>query len=355
MLKGHGGEIYAWARELGLDPWEIKDHSSNLSPLPPPEGLYELLKNSLPEIENLPEVDSLSLRERFAQEYPHLFPEEILPSSGTTEWIFALPRVLEPQRVLILGPTYSDYADAAKTSKVPVFFFMAREEEDFRPPLEELAQNLKEDDLVFICNPNNPTGSFISPEKISALARENPKSYFVIDESYADFLPGKTSLLDLGERLPNVVILRSFSKIFKIPGLRLGLAVAGERFVRLLWRHYLPWSVNRLAQIAGPWLLDQKEHVKKVQNFVQEERKLIFEGLKNVEGLKIFKGQVHFFLVKLSRKKSHEVWRELLLKYRILVRNASNFEGLNEYYLRFSLRTKEENQALLKALKEVIQ
>ncbi len=354
MLKGHGGEIYAIAFELGISPEKIIDFSSNLSPFPPPEGLYELLREHLTEIENLPEVDSFSLREAFAQKYPFLEAEQIFPSSGTTEWIFNIPRLLEPKRVFILGPTYSDYADAAKLAKVPFFYLIAEEKENFHPKITELKKQLKKEDLVFICNPNNPTGAFIEPKDLFSLIKENSEIFFVIDESYIDFVSDNASLLALNELPSNTIILRSFSKIFHIPGLRLGFAITGKRFSKLFWKHYLPWSVNRLAQIAGLWLLRQNKYVKEVRNFIIIEKERIFDQIKEIKNIKIFPTRSNFILAKSLKDKSKNIWKTLLHKYHILIRDASNFYGLNEFFFRFSLRKKTENNFLINALKEVM-
>ncbi len=351
MLRGHGGEIYHLARELEIHPSEIRDHSSNVSPLPPPEGLYSFLGEHLREIENLPEVDSFSLRIALAEKYA-LNPSQIFPSSGTTEWIFAIPQILKPQRILILGPTYSDYADAARLSGIESIFFLAQEVENFSPPLNELLCSLKEKDLVFICNPNNPTGTFISVSKLYEIISNFSQVLFVVDESYSDFVRGESSLLNF-ERVPeNLIILRSFSKIYRIPGLRLGYAIAGLKLSKKLWEVLLPWSVNRLAQIVGPWLLRREDYIVQVQNYIEEERKRFLKELEKLP-LKVFPSKTHFFLVKLKCE-AQKIWEFLLKKHHILVRDASNFYGLDHYYLRFALRGKEENDILLTALKEVL-
>ncbi len=355
MLRGHGGEIYHLARQLGIPPREIQDHSSNVSPLPPPAGLYERLKESLAEIENLPEVDSFSLRSSLAEFYG-LSPEEIIPSSGTTEWIFAIPRLLKPKRVLILGPTYSDYADAARINGLKILYLLAREEENFAPPLKELKASLRPQDLVFICNPNNPTGVLISPEALSSLVIKNPESFFVVDESYMDFVEGENSLLSLGRFPSNLIVLRSFSKIYRIPGLRLGYLVAKAPLNKVFWENTLPWAVNRLAQIAGLWLLERaSSNLKKVKEFVSAERERIWQKLSKLSGIKIFPSRVHFFLLKLLEpRKAAAVWHRLLTEKHILVREASNFKGLEGEFLRFALKGQAENARLLKALEEVL-
>ncbi len=350
MLRGHGGEIYHLARKLGLNPSEIKDHSSNVSPLPPPQGLYDLLKAHLAEIENLPEVDSFTLREKLAQIYS-LHQDQILPSSGTTEWIFGIPKILNPKRVIILGPTYSDYADAAKQLGIRPIFILAEEETLFSPPLEDLTNRLQKKDLVFICNPNNPTGALIPPQKLQEIIFNFPDVFFIIDESYSDFVEERASLLDLGKPPENTIILRSFSKIYRIPGLRLGFAIASQKLSEFLWSLFLPWNVNRLAQVAGNWLLDQKDYIIKVREFVKDERKRILKILKDLP-LKIFPSRTHFFLLKFPHK-VHSLWKALLYQHHILTRDASNIYGLNPYFLRFALRSREENDYFCKALKEV--
>ncbi len=352
MLHGHGGAVYLLAQKYGLSPQEITDHSSNVSPLPPPAGLYDLLGKYLDQIEVLPEVDSASLREALADQLG-LEPEQILPSSGTTEWIFALPRLLRPQKVLILGPTYADYADAAKAVGAQIDYFLAKVQELFAVDLKALLRDIPGHEMVFICNPNNPTGMYIPWVDLLKVIRRFPEIVFVVDESYLDFILDISGSLATQRPFPeNLVVLRSFSKIYRIPGLRLGYAVAGPRLASLLWREYLPWSVNRLAQLAGPWLLRQKEHVKKVQSLVKQERERVIPRLEGLPGLKVFPSAVHFFLLRFSSP-AREIWEGLLKRYKILTRLAENFTGLDTHYLRVALRTPKENDRLLAALEDL--
>ena len=351
MLRGHGGEIYHLALELGVSPAEIQDHSSNVSPLSPPAGLYSLLKRHLPEIEHLPEVDSFSLRRALAARFA-LPADCFLPSSGTTEWIFALPRVLSPERAFILGPTYGDYADSLRQARVPFEYLLARREEGFRPPLEELDARLTGGELIFLCNPNNPTGVYLRPADLRSLMAAHPRSVFVVDESYVDFHPEGRSLLEDG--LPaNAVVLYSFSKIFRLPGLRLGVCAAAEPQAKRLREAELPWAVNRLAQVAGPWLLEQGSHVQAVREFVERERRRFLPHLAEIAGLRVFAGEIHFFLLELDRP-ARPVWEALLRRHLILVREASNFAGLGSNFLRLALKSEAENNRLLRALKEVL-
>ncbi len=352
MLQGHGGAVRLWAQKWGLDPQKITDHSSNVSPLPPPEGLYDLLRAHLHQIEGLPEVDSASLREHLAAKWG-LSPEQILPSSGTTEWIFALPRILRPQRVLILGPTYADYADAVQAVGAKIDYFLTQAREDFEVDLEAFKQEIPGHELVFLCNPNNPTGGLIPSEDLWRLITRFPEVIFVVDESYLDFVVDKTGSLVARRPFPdNLVVLRSFSKIYRIPGLRLGYVVASSRLAILLWREYLPWSVNSLAQVAGRWLLDQEEYIKRVQALVQQERARLIPRLASLPGVQVFAGKVHFFLLRFSFS-AQGIWETLLRRHHLLTRWAENFVGLDARYLRIALRSPEENNRLLAALEDL--
>ena len=353
MLRGHGGEIFLLAQSLGLRPEEIQDHSSNLSPLPPPPGLYTFLKEHLWEIELLPEVDSLSLRKALEEKYGHP-AAHFLPSSGTTEWIFALPRAGSFRQALILGPTYSDYADALKLAGVPFRYFLMREEEGFRVDGASFCKALQGVDLVFLCNPNNPTGIYLPLASLREALERFPETIFVCDESYLDFHPQGLSALSFKPFPDNLVVLRSFSKVYRVPGLRLGFCAAGKFLLEALWKMYLPWSVNRLAQLAGPWLLEQEAYVDKVRRFVQEERGYFLPLLKALPGVEVFPGEIHFFLLKLKFHQAGKVWETLLKEHKILVRNAANFFGLGANFLRLALRGREENKRLLKALEEVL-
>lgn len=354
MILGHGGEIYHLARKLGLKPGEISDFSSNVSPLPPPEGLYEILRAKIHEIESLPEVDSFSLRKALAERFG-LPPESFFPSSGTTEWIFALPSIIKPNRVVILGPTYADYEDAARRAGLPVIYVLAEENTEFEPPLSKLSETIKPGDLVFICNPNNPTGRFIPRKKLLDLIAAHPKTHFAVDESYLPFVAGDQESLLTARPFPeHVMVFFSFSKIYRIPGLRLGLLATGEKWKEKVSEKERPWAVNRLAQIAGEFLLKQKAYENKVRAFVKEEaRKLVLEL--QALGFHPFPSQVHFLLLRVPGGLSGRRLKDKLLHgHHILIRACYNFYGLDDGFIRIALKGTEENQKLLQALADTL-
>ena len=357
MLNGHGGNIYAVARQFGWKPAEIIDMSSNINPLGPPSGLLDFLKENLMSLTELPEVDSEEAIRYFA-EYMHSAPERVIAGNGTTQFIYALPSVLKTKSALILGPTYSDYADACALHHIESSSILAEESEDFRPNMDSIKANLMGKDTVFICNPNNPTGSHIPFDKLHRLCGAHSKTNFIIDESYLPFVIGaeKESMANSG--LENVIVLASLSKIFRIPGLRIGFTISSPKTIEKLRKHLLPWSVNSLAQAAVRYLVMQKTRAEAfVQNsrmFFENQRQHFYQRLRHIPNAKAYPSATPFVLVKLpSTMTSDEIWTRLS-KEKILIRNCSNFYGLSDRYIRISLKTPEANQMIAQKLSVLI-
>ncbi len=354
MKWEHGGEVYAAARIVKRSPYEILDFSSNLSPLPPPERLYELLRDRLKEVEFLPETFSESFKSELSKHYG-IEEEAFFPSNGTTEWIYWLPFALKPRRGVIVVPTYRDYEKALRRAGVPTEKVeLERGEEEFTLNLERLYETVREGDLVFLCNPNNPTGNHLDEEELTLLISERPEATFVVDESYLPFVKKKEEGLLRGELSENLVVLFSFSKVYKVPGLRLGMAVCGRGVRKRLEEWKTSWTVNRLAQVAGAFLISCTEHEKRVRETVKVERELLRNGLRRL-GLKPYASKTNFLLVELPEGASSLTLQRLLLEKRgILVRACYNFEELGDRFVRISVRRREENEVLIRVLEELL-
>lgn len=353
MLGGHGGNIYEVARRLGCAPSEVIDMSSNINPLGPPPGLVNYLEKNIDTITNLPEVDSKEIIKIFAQRFD-LNPECILAGNGTTQFIFLAPRVLETKGALVLGPTYADYADACRMHNVRLASVMAKESDNFRPNISRLIKSIDSQDTVFICNPNNPTGSLISKDELEWLCRSHPDTNFIVDESYLPFvnLGEKESMINSG--LANVIVLISISKIFKIPGLRIGFVISGIETIKKFRRNLLPWSVNSLAQAAGRYLAAQWPEVsmfiKKTKMFFECQRKEFYEKFEHIPEIRLFPSTTPFVVIKLPDFLSAGSVCSQLARDRILVRDCTNFQGLSNQFIRISLKTRSENQMLAEKL-----
>ena len=353
MLGGHGGNIYEVARQQGCSPQEIIDMSSNINPLGPPPGLLEHLKHNISNSTRLPEVDGGECVKRFA-DYLDIDSSRIIAGNGTTQFIYTIPLVLGTRRALIIGPTYSDYADACQLHHVASSILIAAESLDFRPDLNYLEEKIAKVDTVFLCNPNNPTGVHIAAAELKNLCEKYPDIRFIIDESYLPFIEQSETQSMLNSGLENVIVLLSISKIFAIPGLRIGFVVAATELIRKFKRHLLPWSVNSLAEDAVDYLTSHKsatrKFIKRTRKYLEVQRKEFDEAFKTIRSIKLNPSRTPFFLARLPNKVSAENAWSCLAKGRILIRNCSNFAGLSNQYIRISLKTPEANRMLAEKL-----
>ena len=335
----------------------IVDMSSNVNPLGPPPGLNEFLKEKLNTIFALPEVDAKSTIEGFA-DYYHLATDQVIAGNGTTQFIYTIPTALETKKALILGPTYSDYADACEMHNVSYDYLMSVESSAFQPDIAAVTENIKDFDTVFICNPNNPTGTLIRTADLEQLCRSHPDTFFVIDESYLPFADNSDQLSMVRSGLQNVLVLNSMSKIFRIPGLRVGFLIASHPAIARFKPFLLPWSVNSLAQAAVNYLLKHRseinEFIKNTVLFLETERKLMMQSFREVAGITLFPSQTSYILAKLSGNFTAEILCDHLAESGILIRNCANFTGLSEHFIRISLKTPEVNSMLVNKIKDFL-
>ncbi len=353
MLKGHGGNIYDLAQRLGCHPSEILDMSSNMNPLGPPPDLVTFLQENIKTIALLPEVDANTIVNMFAGRY-NIDPEQVIAGNGTTQFIYSIPRVLETKRALIFGPTYADYADACAMHHIPYDYSTAGESVSFEHDIKSAAQQIRGHDTVFICNPNNPTGNIISRADLEELCKSHADVNFIIDESYLMFVDGSNKQSMIRSTLPNVMVLNSMSKFFTIPGLRIGFLISSPVIIKKFRTYLLPWSVNSLAQMAVQYLMKQTTQVQTfIENtlkFISQERDILFETFKNSSAIKLFPSTTCFILARLYGNLTADSLGNHLAHDRILIRNCSNFSGLSDRFIRFSLKTSEINRMFAKKL-----
>ena len=353
MLKGHGGNIYDLAQQLGCHPSEIMDMSSNMNPLGPCPDLVAFLQENINTITKLPEVDANRTVNAFARRY-HIDPERVIAGNGTTQFIYSIPRILETKRALIFGPTYADYADACAMHHIDYNYSTSDESVAFEHDISAAAQEIQGYDTVFICNPNNPTGNIIPAANLEKFCKSHVNVNFVIDESYLMFVDGSNTQSMVKSALPNVLVLNSLSKFFTIPGLRIGFLISSPVIIKKFKTYLLPWSVNSLAQMAVQYLMKQTAQVEKfIENtvkFIAQEKGILFETFKNSSFIKLFPSATCFILVRLYGNLTADGLGNHLARDRILIRNCSNFRGLSESFIRFSLKTSEINRMFAKKL-----
>jgi threonine-phosphate decarboxylase len=354
MIHGHGGNIREAARRLCCDPSEIADMSSNVNPLGPMPGLLEHLRDSLEAVRNLPEADAGAAVRAFSK-WRGIHPDQALAGCGTTQFLYQMPLALGFKSALVAGPAYADYADACAVSGVPVELLRALPDAGFAPDMERLARAAKNVSVVFFCNPNNPTGRLTSGHEVAGLVQSAPDTLFVVDESYLPFVPGNDAHSLARAGFPNVLVLHSLSKMFCIPGLRVGFAIGPSALVERLARCSPPWTVNALAQEACRYVAEHpreaEEHEEKTRRHLKTERAAFEEALSGLEGLRVFPGCATFVLVELKRGGAAGMVERALTR-RLLFRDCANFEGLGFRFFRVSLKGTEENRRAAEAIRD---
>jgi histidinol-phosphate aminotransferase len=344
----HGGINPAELKKLGIDPNKVLDFSVCTNPFMPPPGLREKI-SGMP-VEQYPDSQATELKERLSSRLK-VPAENILVGSGTTELIrlIALAYFRQGDRVMILEPTYGEYETACRLAGARPVKHRAREEEGFTPRMEEVIELLREHQprAAFICNPNNPTGKYLSRQDIEKVAANLGDGLLILDEAYIAFAGAAWDSLDLTGR-GNTVVLRSMTKDYGLPGLRLGYAIARREITDALRSVSPPWNVNIIAQGAGIAVLEQEDYLKESLRKLQEARRFLVDGLVRL-GFEVLPSDVHYFLVKVGNAKA---WQGSLLENNILVRDGTSF-GLEEY-IRVSPRTLPECEKFIEALEGVL-
>jgi len=347
MIKGHGGNIYELARQQGCPVDAITDMSSNVNPFGVLPGLRDHLLAKLAAIESLPEADAATISALFA-EHCGVQAENVAAGNGSTQLLYALPRALDTQRALIVGPTYVDYASACLQQGITPDYLLAAEGDRFRVDLDRLLSSAQSYDTVFICNPNNPTGNMQPPEKLAQIFAAAPDTVFLVDESYLPFAQEGLQSHDQYGDLPNVVRMTSMSKIFRIPGLRIGFAIAPSDIISRLNRFAMPWSVNSLACEAVAYILQNESaanaFLEETQSFLIRERNRILNRFNGNPHIHWYPSSTSFMLARLKGAHRAPKVCAALARHRILIRDCSNFMGLTDRHIRVSLKSTAENQ-----------
>jgi threonine-phosphate decarboxylase len=358
MIFGHGGNKTALARDLGCHVDEIVDMSANINPLGPPERIRRVIQDHLSDIQHLPEPDAQSMVQGFSR-YHDIDPDTVIAGNGTTWFIYTLPLALQARKVLILGPTYSDYADACRMYGIDPSFWIAEPDAGFVPDLAEVSEKAAGAELVFICNPNNPTGVLVNSSFIKTLLTEHPRVCFVVDESYLPFVDDcdTRSSIQAGNRYPNLLVLSSMSKIFAIPGLRTGFLSGAADLIEKVRRYSQPWTVNALAQAVINDIYGHPEQIapfyEKTRTFIAREKQWFLTEAENIPGLAPVAGHTGFILARLLYHTAPQVCRRVG-QDRILIRDCTNFHGLDHRFVRFSLKDRKNNLKLAESLTKAL-
>ena len=351
MNKGHGGNIGKIARRGSRSREDILDFSANINPMGPPEWLRSVISANISSLTRYPDIFCPPFIQSIAEKYC-CAENEVIAGNGSSEIIHLLPRALDVNRVVIPSPAYIDYEAASKAAGVPAKPIAMPEETGFAPSPEMISTEITTKDLVFIGHPVNPSGSLCEADDIRNLALNHPGSTFVVDEAFLDFVVNGESLS--WNRPKNVIVLLSFTKIFAIPGLRLGAAIADEALIEKLKNLQPCWSVNSLALAVGEKALKDIDYVENSKQYVSRLRDSLYSELCRIPDLKVYLGCANYLLARLEKGATAQELADRVLKNGIAIRICDNYRCLDERYFRVAVRTAKENKKLIAALKETL-
>lgn len=335
MISGHGDDSFRLEIPIKAD------FSSNVWFGGTSPELIRHLQQNLHLIGNYPESDAADLCRKVAAHHD-INPEQVLAFNGSVEAFYTIALAFREAVSAILTPAFAEYADACRMHNHQISFFTSA---------ESLNDEGKEADLCWIGNPNNPDGHIFQFAEIEDFLKKNLETILVIDEAYAGFIPGFQSVIELTNKFENMVVVRSLTKCCAIPGLRLGYVVTSAKLAERLRKFQQPWSVNALAQEAGKFLIeDLKVHMPDAVVLQQLSKKLQL-SIDQLEDYRVIDSETPYFLVEMQLGTAAELKGFLIQEHGILIRDASNFNGLNEPYFRVCSRNEADNQLLIDGLK----
>ena len=349
MHKGHGGNLRDEARLFRVDPARIRDFSSSINMLPSGSSSIDWLKDGVNKIHQYPDPEYSELRTALARIY-NLRVANIVPANGSTELIYMIPRAIGSKSALIVSPSYADYNDSCRMAGVKVKRFFLKAPDNFEADMQKLFDMSKSFDTVIIGNPNNPTGTVIDRKLLLKMINKNQRTMFVLDESFMDFVPEQSLLTSLRK---NLIVIRSLTKFYGIPGVRIGFAATHSDTAKKMWEYKEPWSVNCMAESFVLNLAEAGFDRDKVIENNKREIQYLAKNLSAIDGIKVFPAMANFLLIRL-RGQSAASLKAALMRNRILIRDCSNFVGLNKSYFRISARKRPDNKVLLKAMRQLL-
>ena len=350
----HGADIYTTAIELDINENSIIDFSSNINPYGLPEGVKAAIIESLQYADRYPDVNCRALSEAISH-YENVPKDSIYCTNGAEEAIFRFVNFLKPKNAVVTAPTFSEYEHALEVGKCNIKYHYLKEENNFLIDDSILDDITKKTDILFICNPNNPTGQLTDKKIIERILAhcEKTDTVVVIDESFMDFVCDNEeySAKNLLGIYSNLIILKSLTKIFAMAGIRLGYCMSSNIKIMDGIRETGPgWNVSSVAQAAGTFAVQETEYLKESLQYIDEQRKYLLDKL-DMLGLKTYTPNANYIFFRCMKDidLKHE-----LLQYGILIRSCSNYEGLDESYYRIAVKKEEDNKLLYRALKNIL-
>ena len=374
MSKIHGGNIFQFAHEQRIEPYEVVDFSANINPLGPSQRGLDALNAQLRYISHYPDATNDDVLNAIADTYG-MDKHQIIVGNGAAELLYAICRLPGYTGAFVPAPGFSEYKEALEASKIPVrdIFYRPREDDNGKPyfevpylALETFAAELKGQDgriIVFLGNPNNPDGTLLDKDHIRTVASmlKDANSLLVIDESFIDFVgndplqDNEHSMRSLVNEFDNIIVVHSFTKFYAVPGLRIGAAFANETLITQLQQYIPSWSVNTLAQAYTKAALNDVDYIKRTKQELNDEKAFMYNALDAIEGITVYLPSANFILFQVNQEGiTANYINEELKKYNMIVRNCDSYVGLTNHWVRIAIKDHETNIKLVDKLTNIL-
>lgn len=339
----HGGDIYG--KEIDLD------FSININPLGMPQKSVEAAMEGIRYASRYPDYNCTKLREKIAEK-KKIKKEKIIVGNGAAELIFAICQSIRPKTALAVAPCFMEYERAVQSVGGYMKYVPLSKKDEYEIQEDFVSMITDEIDMVFICNPNNPTGKLVPKGIMRAIISKckETNTYLCVDECFLPFFSNEEEYTLLGSKYSHVIVLRAFTKIYGMPGLRLGYAVCEDKEILSKIRTVLqPWNVSIPAQMAGIAALEDEAYLKKTHKLIQKERNYLKEEMEKGLAEKVYDSYGNFLLFQ-----AEEDLAERLLEKKILIRDCSNFPNLSRGYFRICVNGHKENIEFIKRWQEIV-
>jgi threonine-phosphate decarboxylase len=348
----HGGDVYSAAEALKIPVRNVIDFSASVNPLGPSKKVKAAMRSALKELGRYPDSQCRRLVKKIARGYG-IGEKNIVCGNGSNELIHLAMAVTRPRRVLVTAPAFAEYERAARLAGAEIVKLPLAESDGFRVSTEAFSEAMRGCDAAFLCNPGNPAGTLIPRADVLAIAdaANTADCLLIIDEAFMDFCRDESVMRDAAAGEPDIrpgmIVLRSLTKYHALAGLRIGFGLFPPEIKAAIDAIKDPWSVNALAEVAAATALPDKAFAKETAAWLSAEKKYMGKGLAAL-GFAIYPSEANFFLVKHDLAQG---LREHLYRRGILLRDCSNFDGLDGTFLRIAVRSRRENARLLREMK----
>jgi L-threonine-O-3-phosphate decarboxylase len=349
----HGGNTEEVSRAFGIREEQITDFSSNVNPFDVPRSILRAINSNIRNISRYPDRESLKLKVVLGK-HLNIDSKHIVIGNGSVDLIYRSAHALKPKTGLIGSPAFGEYEKALSNVGAKIEFLQLKEKDKFELSIKKVIERAARNDILFLCNPNNPTGMLVLKEDLRFLIKklQRKKTMVVLDEAFIE-LAEDHSLVDSAAKSSNLLVLRSMTKFFGLAGLRLGYAAGPIELIKRIQDSGPPWPVNIFAQAAGEAVIQDEEFKNKSMALLLKERVFLYQHLCRIRGLKPFQSRANFILVKIQEPLSSGQLQKRLIKRGLLIRDCSNFHGLNNKYIRVAVRKREENLRLIGEIEKI--